>query len=136
MSRISLMTGLRTMALVGSFAALVATIGGCGVEVGADYPEPGYGECLSDAYVATSEPVYYEVRASYWCGGVWYYRDGLAWGHYNGEPPFLYQARMRGMPGRHVYEPGWGRGGGRPRGGRGGGGRGGGGRGGGGGGRR
>jgi hypothetical protein len=58
-----------------------------------------------DAFVATTEPVYFEGHAAYWYGGFWYYRDGNRWSHYDREPPELYQRRVRTPPARHNYEP-------------------------------
>ena len=82
---------------------------GCGVEVGA-YPgvvtySAGVYDYPSDAYIATTEPFYYEGHASYWYGGRWYYRDGNHWGHYDREPAALQQHRMQAPPARHQYEP-------------------------------
>ena len=46
------------------------------------------------AFVATSEPVYFEGRPHYWYNNQWYYRDHGRWSYYRTEPPFLYQRRM------------------------------------------
>jgi len=93
------------MACVLVLGAAVATIAaGCGVAVGAGY---GYdGDYPPDAYIATTEPFYFDGRPTYWYGGQWYYRDGGRWTHYNREPPGLYQRRMQGAPVRRNYEGG------------------------------
>jgi hypothetical protein len=61
----------------------------------------------SDAYIATTAPVYYGGRASYWYGNHWYYRDGGAWRYYHQEPAFFrnYRGGYRGgyAPGRQFY---------------------------------
>jgi hypothetical protein len=127
------MTGLlRALACVAALGGAIAVTPACEVGLeGADYPV-AYGD-YPDGCIATTEAVYYNGYPSYWCGGLWYFRgEGGRWGHYDREPPGLYQHRMQGGPARRNYENTS-----RPsQGGRGGGGRGGGGRGGGGGGRR
>ncbi len=62
---------------------------------------------LPDAFIATTPPVYYQGRASYWYGNRWYYRDGRGWGAYDREPAYLHGRRE---PARQFY--GHGRGGG------------------------
>ena len=52
------------------------------------------------AYIATTPPVYYQGRASYWYGNRWYYRDGRGWGAYDREPAYL---RGRHAPARQFY---------------------------------
>jgi hypothetical protein len=111
---------LRAMAYAVTLGGLVVVTGGCGVEVGADYPAGVYGDYPPDGYIATTDPFYYDGRASYWYGGRWYYRNGGRWGYYGREPSALYQHRMLGAPGRHMYES---HGGGRVGGGHSGGGR-------------
>lgn len=103
----------------------VLVIAGCGVEVGAEYPV-GYYDYPPDAFIATSEPVYWEGRPAYWYGDRWYYRDGGRWSYYQSEPRGLYEHRVQVAPPRRVYEaprvratPRPGGGGGRPSGGRG-----------------
>ena len=71
------------------------------------YPAGYYDDYPPDAYIATTEPVYFEGRAAYWYGGRWYYRDGGRWGHYDREPPALYQRRMQAPPVRRTYEEPW-----------------------------
>jgi hypothetical protein len=91
---------------VGGFLALglvVATTAACGVEVGAGYGD-GYGDYPPDAYIATTEPFYFDGRPTYWYGGQWYYRDGGRWNHYDHEPAALYQRRVQGPPVRRNYE--------------------------------
>jgi hypothetical protein len=86
-------------------AAVTTTAAGCGVEVGSGY---GYGgDYPPDAYIATTEPYYFDGRPTYWYGDHWYYRDGGRWSHYDREPPALYQRRMQGAPVRRNYEGGW-----------------------------
>jgi hypothetical protein len=114
-----------------AFALLAATTTGCEVGVGPDYPGAYYGDGYgygypSDAWLATTEPYYYEGHAAYWYGGRWNYREGGRWNHYGAEPRGLYQQRMRGPQSRYMYES-HGRSGGRGGGGGGGGARGGGG---------
>jgi hypothetical protein len=99
--------------------ALVVGAAGCGgLEVGVASPTGYYGDYPSDDFIATTEPFYYEGRASYWYGGRWYYRDGAHWSHYDREPAGLQQRRMQAAPYRHSYAPSAGRGGGRSGGGR------------------
>ena len=88
-------------------ASVVATAGCGGLEMGADYPGgdgSAYGDYPSDAYIATTEPVYYGGYPSYWYGGRWYYRNGGGWNHYDREPAGLYQRRMQGAQRRRTYE--------------------------------
>jgi hypothetical protein len=94
------------MACVSVLSATVAMIAsGCGVAVGAGY---GYdSDYPPDAYIATTEPFYFDGRPTYYYGGRWYYRDGAHWGHYDREPPALYQRRMQRAPVRRNYEGGW-----------------------------
>jgi hypothetical protein len=90
--------------LVPAFALVGAAVflPGCyaGVDGDADvayYPPP--------AYIATSQPVFYEGHASYWYNGHWVYRDGGGrWGYYRSEPGYL--AGRRGGAGfqRRTYE--------------------------------
>jgi hypothetical protein len=78
---------------------------GCGVEVGAAYPDSDPGGYPPDAYIATTEPVYYGGFATYWYGDRWYYRDsGGRWNHYDREPGPLAQRRAAGAPVRRTYE--------------------------------
>ena len=97
---------LRAIAL----GASVLAMAGCGgVEMDADYPPgdgEGYGDYPPDAYIATTEPVYYGGYPSYWYGGRWYYQSGGRWNHYGREPAGLYQRRMQGLSRRHTYESG------------------------------
>jgi hypothetical protein len=73
----------------------------------------------TDAYIATTSPVYYGGRASYWYGNRWYYRDGGAWRYYHHEPAYFrnYRGGYRGgyAPSRQLYGRGRGWGGGRRR---------------------
>jgi hypothetical protein len=114
---------LRSAACAVALGVAVVSTSGCGgFEVTGEYPVGYYDGYPPDAYIATTEPVYFEGHAAYWYGGYWYYRDGGRWGHYDHEPAGLYARRMHGGAGRHSYEPSRGGGGGHGRsGGRGGG---------------
>jgi len=102
---------LRAAACAVALGATVACISGCGgVEVTGEYPVGYYDGYPPDAYIATTDPIYFEGHAAYWYGGFWYYRDGGGrWGHYDHEPAGLYARRMQGGVGRHNYEPSRGR---------------------------
>jgi hypothetical protein len=90
-----------TMAVAGAIAATT----GCGVEVGPGYPTGYYDDGYpSDAYIATTEPVYFEGRPTYWYGGRWNYRDGGRWNHYDREPVALGQRRVQSAPRQRMYE--------------------------------
>lgn len=106
MSRSSQTRMLRGFACAVILAATVAANAGCGLEVGAEYPAGYYDDYPPDAYIATTEPVYFEGHAAYWYGGRWYYRDGGRWNHYDREPAGLREHRGQGPPGRRNYEPG------------------------------
>jgi hypothetical protein len=89
---------------------MVAASTACTWGVGVGYPAaPGayYDDYPPDAYIATTEPVYFEGHAAYWYGNRWYYRDGARWSHYDREPPVLYQRRMQAPPVRRTYEQPW-----------------------------
>jgi hypothetical protein len=101
---------LRRMAFTVALAATAVVTAGCGgleMEGGADYPvgdDGAYGDYPSDAYIATTEPVYFNGYASYWYGNRWYYQNGGRWNHYDREPAGLYQRRMQGAQRRRTYE--------------------------------
>ena len=101
MSIVELRSAAGALALV---MVAVATTG-CGVEMGATYPGIEVDTYPPDGYIATTEPVYYEGRATYWYGGNWYYRDGNRWNHYDREPPALQQRRVQAAPVRRSYTP-------------------------------
>jgi hypothetical protein len=87
---------------------------GAGCELGVGY-SGGYGGDYygypPDAYIATTEPIYFEGRANYWYDGRWYYRGaGGSWAYYDREPSALYQRRLQGPPVRHNFERSAGRG--------------------------
>ena len=108
MNRAIRIRALRRVACGVALGALLAISAGCELEAGPAYPVVVNDQCVSDEYIATTEPVYYEGRASYWCGGVWYYRDGGGrWGHYDREPPGLRGRHLE--PVRRNYEPSFGR---------------------------
>ena len=98
-----------------ALGAIVST-SACEVGVGPAYATGAYEEYPPDAYIATTEPVYYEGRPSYYYGNRWYYRDGGRWNHYEHEPPMLYQRRSQAPPMRRRYEAPRGRPQGRPEG--------------------
>jgi len=54
-------------------------------------------------YIATSRPVYYQGRATYWYQGRWHYRNGRNWRTYNAEPRYLRDYRRHSEPERHYY---------------------------------
>lgn len=58
----------------------------------------------SAAFRATTRPVYYENRASYFYQGRWYYRDGGSWRVYRDEPRFLRESRVQRVPVRKHYK--------------------------------
>jgi hypothetical protein len=67
---------------------------------------PARGQVVIDpgaACVATVSPVYYQGRASYWCGNQWYYQNNGAWGVYGSEPAYLHNYRGNHAPARHFY---------------------------------
>src|SRR5450631_3654047 len=97
MSRAS-WTRMRSTACVIALGTTVAATAGCYLEEGAAYPVVVRNDCISDEYIATTEPVYFEGRAAYLCGGAWYYREGGRWSHYDREPPALHEHRMRPPP--------------------------------------
>ncbi len=104
MNRTCWAESLRGTAIALALSSTLLVTAGCGVEFGAAYPigyDDGY---PPDGYIATTEPVYFEGRASYWYGGRWYYRNGGGWGHYDREPAGLYQRRMQAPPRQRVYE--------------------------------
>jgi len=52
-------------------------------------------------YIATTRPVYYEGRPSYYYGNQWHYRQGRTWHTYREEPRYLRDHR-RGQ--RHQHD--------------------------------
>jgi uncharacterized membrane protein YgcG len=109
MSRITGTTWLRRAACAVVFGAMITAGAGCGVEVGPEYPVGFYRDYPPDAFIATTEPFYYNGRAAYWYGGRWNYRNGGGWDHYAREPAALYQQRMQGAPRARMYESSGGR---------------------------
>ena len=113
MSPMSPGSGCRAFRRLGG-AVLVGVIlvcaAGCEVEAGPAYPGGAYLDYPPDAYIATTEPWYFDGQACYWYGGAWYYRNGGRWGHYDREPAALHARRMQGGQARHAYEPWGGRG--------------------------
>jgi hypothetical protein len=104
MSRARRIGMFRSVACAVTLCVAVVTTSGCWLEAGPVYPVRVYEDYPPDAYVVTTEPVYFEGRATYWYGGRWYYRDGGRWGHYEREPRVLYERRREAPPERHTYE--------------------------------
>lgn len=74
--------------------ACYGTTGYVDVDDGA-YDADGPAVDPSPAFVATTEPTYYDGRPAYWYGNRWRYRQGGAWAHYRREPAPLHAARMQ-----------------------------------------
>ena len=45
------------------------------------------------AYIATSQPEYFEGRPVYWYNNNWYFRDHGRWSYYRREPVYLRDRR-------------------------------------------
>lgn len=45
------------------------------------------------AYIATSQPEYFEGRPVYWYNNSWYFRDHGRWSYYRREPVYLRDRR-------------------------------------------
>lgn len=45
------------------------------------------------AYIATTQPEYFEGRPVYWYNNNWYYRDHGRWSYYRSEPGYLRDRR-------------------------------------------
>jgi hypothetical protein len=57
-----------------------------------------------DAYIATTQPEYYEGRPVYFYNGNWYYRDERgAWSYYRNEPAYLRDRRAHWNEGNRRY---------------------------------
>jgi hypothetical protein len=52
------------------------------------------------AYIATSQPEYFEGRPVYWYNDNWYYRDHGRWSYYRREPVYLRDRRVHWAPQR------------------------------------
>ena len=52
------------------------------------------------AYIATSQPEYFEGRPVYWYNNNWYYRDHGRWSYYRREPVYLRDRRAHWTPER------------------------------------
>ena len=93
---------LRRIACALALGTIVVATPGCVPGIGfyggydGDYPP--------DAYIGTTEPIYFDGRANYWYGGRWNYREGGRWNRYDREPAALYQRRMQGPPARRNFE--------------------------------
>ena len=95
---------LRGVVCIVAFGAALV-LAGCELQAGPDYPGGDYLDYPPDAYIATTEPWYFDGQACYWYGGMWYYRSGGGWGHYNHEPAALRARRQQGGgQARHSYE--------------------------------
>jgi hypothetical protein len=90
---------LKTGALLFLLAALPAA--GCYGTTGYVETDDGvYGtaDVAADptpAFVATTEPVYYDGRPTYWYGSRWNYREGGRWNSYRAEPQPLRATRTQ-----------------------------------------
>jgi hypothetical protein len=58
------------------------------------------------AYIATSEPEYFEGRPVYWYNNNWYYRYHGRWSYYRREPVYLRDRRAHWAPARRVEHRG------------------------------
>jgi hypothetical protein len=96
MNNIIKKTLLATVASAGVMAAVCLTPGTAQAQV-------IYVGGVPDAYVATTEPVYYGGRAHYWYNGHWAYRDGGAWRYYQSEPGYFRDYRARYPQGHWHY---------------------------------
>lgn len=105
-----------SMAVAVLFVLAAAALSSCGGEVYAEgsapeYPAQPYAATIESGglyppatYVATTEPVYYQGRPTYWYRDRWYYRDGGGWRSYPEEPRALNQQRVTyGAPARYDY---------------------------------
>lgn len=54
------------------------------------------------AYIATSQPEYFEGRPVYYYNNNWYYRDHGRWSYYRREPVYLRDRRAHWAPARRV----------------------------------
>lgn len=63
----------------------------------------------SAAYIATSQPEYFEGRPVYWYNNNWYYRDHGRWSYYRREPVYLRDRRAHWTPERREEHRGQGR---------------------------
>lgn len=101
------------MSMLGKVAVVIAALGasaGCYVEpsyagpayagtydntgVDTSYATDGYTDPPPE-YVATTQPVYYGGRASYYYGNAWRYRESGRWNTYRSEPGGLRQYRSQ-----------------------------------------
>ncbi len=105
MSAVTRTSKLRRTACALAFVMAAVATAGCGVQMEATSPGIAVDSYPPEGYIATTEPVYYEGRATYWYGGSWYYRDGNRWSHYESEPPALQQRRTQAAPVRRSYAP-------------------------------
>ena len=106
MSHVSSKERLQTTLFVFTMSASLVVLVSCGVEFGATYPGNVYDDDYPpDTFVATTEPIYFEGRPTYWYGGRWHYREGGHWRHFDREPRVLFDRRAQGLPRRHRYEP-------------------------------
>jgi hypothetical protein len=105
MNDVTLNRRLRNTLLMVALSLAFVGAGACGVELEASYPGTVYDdEYPPDALIATTEPIYFEGRPTYWYRGRWHYREGGRWHHYDREPRDLYERRVRGLPMRRRYE--------------------------------
>jgi hypothetical protein len=102
MSRPSYTGILRRTAWALALGAIFVATAGC--EPGIGFYGGYDGDYPPDAYVGTTEPIYFDGRANYWYGGRWNYREGGRWNRYDREPGALYQRRMQGPAVRRNFE--------------------------------
>jgi hypothetical protein len=57
--------------------------------------EVSVGVAPPSAYIATTQPEYFEGRPVYWYNNNWYYRDHGRWSYYRSEPGYLRERRGR-----------------------------------------
>jgi hypothetical protein len=105
MTHVSSKGRLRSAFFVFAMGATLVVMADCGVEMAATYPGTVYDDDYPpDAFIATTEPIYFEGRPTYWYGGRWHYREGGHWRHYDREPRALFDRRGQELPIRHRYE--------------------------------
>ena len=97
MSRPTIFARLLGVALI--FGAAGSALG-CEV---AAYPGNYYGDYPPAAYIATTDPYYFDGQAAYWYNNRWFYRNGNGWGGYAHEPAGLAVRRSQGGPARVNY---------------------------------
>jgi len=82
-----------TKAFLPVIALGAAVVLGAPREAGAQYPYVAPPPPPAPAYVATTQPEYFEGRPVYFYNGNWYYQDEHGWKYYRHEPPVLRERR-------------------------------------------